>query len=156
MKKAFVAALALLASPLGAQGSSNEGLPGWLAGAWVMEDGADWADETWTPPRGGMMLGAARTGFGPDVNLWEFTRIERKPSGAVVFLAQPKGKAATEFPLAISGPVSIEFANPANDYPQRIRYERVGQLLIAEISRMDGSDAVRWQYRMTEQGAGER
>lgn len=156
MKKAFVAALALLASPLGAQGSSNEGLPGWLAGAWIMEDGADWADATWTSPRGGMMMGAVRTGFGPDVNVWEFTRIERKPGGAVVFLAQPKGKEVTEFPLAVSSPLSIEFANPAHDFPQRIRYERVGQLLIAEFSRMDGSDTVRMQFRMTEQGAGER
>ena len=41
----------------------------------------------------------------------------------------------------------IVFANPQHDYPQRIRYWRDGMDLNAEISTMDGSQAVRWHYR---------
>ena len=42
---------------------------------------------------------------------------------------------------------AVEFANPAHDYPQRIRYWRQGKLLMAEVSKMDGSKALRWNYR---------
>jgi hypothetical protein len=42
------------------------------------------------------------------------------------------------------------FANPAHDYPQRIRYWLEGNALNAEISRIDGSKTVRWTYRRTQ------
>ena len=150
--KTIFAALALLSGPLAAAPVSNAGLPDWMAGAWVMEDGAEWADETWTPPRGGNMLGAARSGFGPELTTWQSTRIQRKADGSLVLATQDKGGPATEFALVVSGPSSIEFANPAHTYPQRVRYERVGQLLIVELSKIDGSQAARWQYRLSAQG----
>ena len=137
-------ALLLAASPLAAE---DQGLPGWLAGAWSMESGARWADETWTTARGGMMIGASRSGFGPDLVEWEHSRIVRRADGGISLLTQPQGRLTTEFRMATMSETAIEFANPAHDYPQRIRYERVGQLLIAEVSKMDGSEAVRWQYR---------
>ena len=137
-------ALLLAASPLAAQ---DQGLPGWLAGAWSMESGARWADETWTTARGGMMIGASRSGFGPELAEWEHSRIVRRVDGGISLFAQPQGRSATEFRMATMSETAIEFANPAHDYPQRIRYERVGQLLIAEVSKMDGSEAMRWQYR---------
>ena len=37
--------------------------------------------------------------------------------------------------------------NPAHDYPQRIRYWRQGKLLMAEFSKLDGSQTERWNYR---------
>jgi hypothetical protein len=40
----------------------------------------------------------------------------------------------------------IIFANPAHDYPQRIRYWREGRLLMAETSKMDGSETQSWTY----------
>lgn len=40
----------------------------------------------------------------------------------------------------------IVFADPAHDYPQRIRYWRDGAMLRAEISKMDGSRVNRWAY----------
>ena len=122
-------------------------MPGWLAGAWAMENGARWADETWTTARGGMMIGASRSGFGPELAEWVHSRIVRRADGGISLFAQPQGRAPTEFRMATMSETAIEFANPAHDYPQRIRYERVGQLLIAEVSKMDGSEALRWQYR---------
>lgn len=124
-------------------------LPGWLAGTWALERGAEWADEMWMKPRGDSMLGIARHGFGPEVNGWDALRIVRK-GDSLTLIAQPKGGTAVEFPLAFASAEAIEFANPGNDFPQRIRYARAGQLLIIEQSRMDGSDAVRANYRPVE------
>ncbi|MFM5954324.1 MAG: DUF6265 family protein [Novosphingobium sp.] len=147
MKRLVAAALLLIAAPSLAQTVSRPQLPGWMAGTWMMEDGANWSDEVWTDPRGGMMLGLSRSGFGPQLQNWEVTQIRFKNDGTVSFFAQPQGKAAVEFPLVLISEEAIEFANPAHDYPQRIRYWRQGKLLMAEISRIDGSDAMRWNYR---------
>lgn len=146
MRFAFPFALALLAAPLLAQ-SPVQALPGWMAGTWMAEDGQDWADEIWTDPRGGVMVGIGRAGTGSQLGNVEVMRIETGLDGRPVFVAQPKGAPETRFPMVLVSEAAIEFANPAHDYPQRIRYARQGKLLIAEISMLDGSDAMRWQYR---------
>ena len=145
--KAWLAALALVTVPISAADGPPPPMPGWISGAWAMQDGQMWADEFWTPPRGGIMIGAGRMGGGAELREWEHTRILRKADGSLSFFAQPRGVPATEFPMVASSEQSIEFANPAHDYPQRIRYWREGNLLMAEISKMDGSDAQRWNYR---------
>ncbi len=129
------------------EAKSSEGLPVWLAGSWQMEDGANWAEELWTDPRDGMMLGIGRDGFGPKVQGWEVTRIVRKVDGSVAILAQVKGGQVVEFARSVSSDDAIEFTNPLHDYPQRIRYSRQGQLLVAETSLIDGSRPHRWLYR---------
>ncbi len=103
-------------------------LPGWLAGTWSMEQGAAWADEVWTTPRGDMMLGLARLGFGADVEVWQSTRIVRKPDGSLSYIAQTKGGAAVEYPAVVDSPYTIEFANSGHDFPQRIRFWREGRI----------------------------
>ncbi len=135
----------LAAVPVAA--ADDAGLPAFMAGTWMMEDGASWSDELWSDDKGGVMLGVARTGFGSDIKSWEMARIERKADGTISLFAQPRGGAATEFRQALRSADSVEFANPANDFPQRIRYWRQGKLLMAEISKLDGSGAVRWNYR---------
>lgn len=140
--------LALAAVPAPAQpGGPAARLPAWLAGYWQAQDGVAWADEMWNGPRGGSMQGIGRAGAGPQTQSWEAMRIATGPEGGLVFYAQPRGGAATAFPAVSIGEDAIEFANPRNDYPQRIRYWRQGQLLMAEISRIDGSDAQRWNFR---------
>ena len=152
------AALALvMTSPLAARTEPHPAepvgvaLPAWIAGTWAMQQGAQWADEVWLAPRGDSMIGMARAGFGPDVESWESIRIVRR-AGSLVLLAQPKGAAAIEFPLAFASAEAIEFANTANSFPQRIRYARAGQLLTIEQSRIDGSDAVWTNYRPVQTG----
>jgi hypothetical protein len=138
--------LALLATPLAAQ-PAGQALPEWLAGAWHSQEGANWADEVWVAPRGGMMQGIGRAGMGAQLQTWEFMRIARRADGTLVYLAQPRGVPPAEFPAVSIGEDAIEFANPAHDYPQRIRYWRQGQLLMAEIAKLDGSQAMRWNFR---------
>lgn len=139
------AALALLlaAAPI----TATTPLPAWLAGTWFREQGAAWAEQLWTPPRANQMLGISRDGFGPDVTNWSYLRIERAPDGVPVLVAHEKGGAVIRYPLAVASEAAIEFANPAQKFPQRIRYAREGQLLVLEVSKMDGSDAERWNYR---------
>ena len=147
MKTPLLLALLLAAAPLGAQTQADAVLPGWMAGTWAMEDGPEWADELWTDARGGLMLGLSRAGFGPQLRSWENVQIRLKADGTVSYFAQPQGQPMVEFPRVLVSTEAIEFANPAHDYPQRIRYWRQGNLLMAEISKLDGSDAQRWNYR---------
>ncbi len=51
-----------------------------------------------------------------------------------------------EFTAAEDEGDSVTFVNPANDYPQRIRYWREGEKLKAEISLEDGSNAMDWTF----------
>lgn len=143
---AMGALMMLVAAPLAAS-EAPAALPGWMAGAWE-QTGADgrWADEYWTPPRGTMMIGAARIGRGDAPAMFEHTRIVQKADGTLSFFAQPRGAPAAEFPMVAGGPAMIEFANAEHDYPQRIRYWRENGRLKARISLMDGSKAHDWDY----------
>ncbi|MGH6786032.1 MAG: DUF6265 family protein [Novosphingobium sp.] len=150
MKKLLFAALALAVTPAFAAEPEiplEPPLPAWMAGTWAMQDGAEWVDEIWTDPRGGMMIGVGRSGFGSELKSWEITRIVADKEGNLRYIARPGGENETVFPKVLESEEAIEFANPAHDYPQRIRYWRQGKLLMAEISKLDGSDAVRFNYR---------
>lgn len=122
-------------------------LPAWMTGAWQTGDAERWGDEYWTPPRGGMMIGAARIGRGEVLKEWESTRIAYDETGKLAYWAMPKGAPATKFSVTDQTPTSITFVNTAHDYPQRVRYWREGVLLKAEIALADGSKAVRFDYR---------
>ena len=53
----ILAAALTIGGPAPEVKSENEGLPAWLAGTWVLEDGSAWGDEVWMAPRGGAMIG---------------------------------------------------------------------------------------------------
>ena len=137
-------AVALVASQLAAEEPTP--FPAWLAGAWTLSDGERWTEEFWTHPRGGVMIGALREGQGETLRTWEAIRILRKPDGTLAYIPMPNGGAPVEFALVRQDARSIEFANPAHDFPQRIRYWRHGDRLHAEIALIDGSRAVSWSY----------
>ena len=146
LKLAF-AALIGLGLAAAAPGEQPTTMPDWMAGGWEQRNGELWVDEYWTPPRGGLMSGASRTGKDAKLMFWEQSRIERKSDGTLSYFAMPKGAPATEFKQAKSGPRVIEFVNLQHDYPQRIRYWREGNALKAEVSLSDGTKAETWTYR---------
>ena len=121
-------------------------LPGWMAGCWIEETGDAWTEECWTAARRGSMLGSGRVGTGASLRSWEVMQILGGPDG-LAFWAAPGGANRTRFALVSSTATEIVFANPANDYPQRIRYWRAGAMLKAEISLADGSKPMRWSFR---------
>ncbi len=135
----------LLPAPLATQ--QPDSLPDWMTGAWIETRDDSWTEEYWTPPRGGLMIGAGRNGKGKELLGWEATRIAVDKTGKIAFIAMPEGGAPTSFALERSDASSISFANPTHDYPQRVRYWREGDALLAEISLIDGSKAIRWKYR---------
>jgi len=145
--RSILAVLAVLPCLIAAPARATAAMPAWLAGNWTRQDGAAWAETTWTAPRDGLMLGMAWTGFGSHVESWESARIERAAGGEPVLVVQVRGGGAIRYNLAVASEAAIEFANAAQESTQRIRYSREGQLLVIETSRLDGSAAQRWNYR---------
>lgn len=147
MKRSLMALLLCLAAPAPA---CDEGppLPEWMAGAWGREDARGWADEYWTPARGGIMIGASRAGKGDTLKLWEQMRIQREADGTVVFWAVANGQTPVRFVAREKTADEIVFVNAEHDYPQRIHYWREGQELKAEISLIDGSNATQFSFKM--------
>lgn len=149
----FAWGVVLASTPLAAQSAEEPALPGWMAGCWEMREGDRWAEECWTIPRGGMMLGSGRAGTGDQVASWETMRIAlAEPSGdgaaiKMAFVAAPGGTGWTVFAWRPDQDQGVAFHNAANDYPQRVRYWREGELLNAETSLEDGSRAIRWTFR---------
>lgn len=137
--------LASIGVPSGAQAQEAR-LPDWLAGCWEMRDGERWAEECWTIPRGDMMIGSARSGAGDVVSSFEHMRIERGEGGKFTLLASPGGNSWTPFASTAYPGKGVTFVNTANDFPQRVRYWREGELLKAEISLEGGGQAVRWTF----------
>ena len=147
MGKALAAILAMAVSTGFSVGPSTANL-GWLAGHWVQDGKNGWAEESWTPPRGGVMLGTGLTGKLDEAKSFEFMRIAESPThGRPVFWGSPGGRAPVPFPLAMEGRQAVTFENPKHDYPTRISYRREGKMLIATTSGPGGSNPQTWRYR---------
>ncbi|MGZ8379848.1 MAG: DUF6265 family protein [Gemmatirosa sp.] len=126
---------------------------GWLTGCWERRDGATLTEEQWTAPRGGVLLGAARTVRGDTLREWEFSRIYEAADGALVYAAQPSGKPATEFRMARPASATaatwtaLTFENRATDFPQVVRYRAQGRdSLLAQIEGPRGGQTQRVDY----------
>lgn len=130
----------------------------WLAGYWLDCSRGREASETWSDPRAGLQVGHAmtvrngRSGF-------EFARIAPLQDGVLAYVAQPGGAAPTPFRLIESGPQRVVFANPANDFPHRILYQRTvsasGDVLTARIegANDDETRSVEWIFNKAELNA---
>lgn len=119
----------------------------WLAGSWGENADGRWTEEYWTIARGGVMLGASRSGRGETLREFEFLRVQAVEVGSLAYIAQPGGGAPVAFRLVQHDAMSATFENAAHDYPQRIRYVRKGDVMTATISKIDGSKARSWMYR---------
>ncbi len=95
---------------------------GWLAGSWEGRDGSGLEmEELWTTPKGGAMLGLHRDVKDGRMASFEFLRIESGAEG-IAYLASPRGRPATAFPLKESVAKRVVFENLKHDFPQRILY----------------------------------
>ena len=119
----------------------------WLSGGWVAKDGDKWTEEWWTPPRGGVMMGAGFSGRGDKAGSFEHMRIMADQDGSIGFFGMPGGAPAVRFPLIRTGKGEAVFGNAAHDYPQRIRYRMEGETLVATVSLIDGSNAQSWTFK---------
>ncbi|MGZ8285158.1 MAG: DUF6265 family protein [Allosphingosinicella sp.] len=119
----------------------------WLSGSWLSESGDTWTQESWTAPRGGMMLGTGSSGRGSEARDWEHMRIAPDETGVLSFWGSPRGAPAVPFRLVSITATQAVFENARHDYPQRIAYRREGATLIATISLANGSKPVSWRYK---------
>ena len=103
-----------------------------LSGCWSRIAGTRVVEERWMPPRAGTMLGMARTVRGDTLVEWEFIRLFER-NGKLVYAAQPSGQEPAEFESESVEGNAITFANPAHDFPQRIKYRAIGDSLHARI-----------------------
>ena len=143
----MIALMMLLAAAV----ADEPALPEWMAGCWEERQGERWTEECWTEPRAGLMLGSARSGEGERLISWEAMQIVRNQSTGskrvpMAFWAAPNGTGRTMFTWRTGG-AGVTFHNASNDYPQRVRYWRDGDLLKAEIAMADGSKPMRWTFR---------
>ncbi|HVS02327.1 MAG TPA: DUF6265 family protein, partial [Thermoanaerobaculia bacterium] len=103
----------------------------WMTGSWEGTSGEVRMEEHWTAPAGGLMVGMHRD-VGEGRSFFEFLRLEETAAG-ITYLASPRGRPATPFPLVEVGEQRAVFANPEHDFPQRIVYWREGARLCARI-----------------------
>jgi hypothetical protein len=148
MKSLIIAAAVALSAATGATCQDAPEFPEWMTGAWDHADGESWADEYWTPPRGGIMIGASRSGEGEKLQFWEHMRIVREADDRLAFWAIASDQKPVRFVTVKKTAEEIVFENPAHDYPQRIRYWREGKELKAQISLIDGSKANNFSFTM--------
>lgn len=146
MLTTLILAPLILAAPQDAVSQSVDDL-GWMAGYWLDCSGGREASETWSDPRHGLMVGHAVTVRGGRAG-FEVSHIRAGADGRPAYVAQPGGAPPTVFALAEAGPERAVFANPDNDFPQRIVYARDGEALTARIEgEIDGqARSLDWRF----------
>jgi hypothetical protein len=145
------AALILQAAPVTADRLS------WMSGYWLSCDGGREVSETWSDPRGGLMLGTALTLEGGKVTTFESSRISAATSegGNVAYFAGVNGAPPVAFAAKEASGTKVVFENAAHDFPQRVIYERTGDVLNARIEGHmgDRDQSMSWSYRKAELNA---
>lgn len=112
----------------------------WLSGCWASIDGEAGSGETWTAPAGGTLLGVSRTVKRGKTVAHEFMQIRETGPGQIAFIALPSGQKEASFPLVrLSGQEAV-FENPQHDFPQRVIYRRVGDLLTGRVEGSEGGE----------------
>jgi hypothetical protein len=112
---------------------------GWLAGCWESRNGGQVIMEMWSPPAGGLMVGASRTVAGGQARAWEHLRL-RSDGEALVYTAIPSGQTETDFRSTAITDTSFVVENPEHDFPQRITYTRINADSAAALVEAKGPD----------------
>lgn len=131
---------------LAAAAPATSSIPAFLSGCWATHKSDNWAQECWMQPKAGLMIGASRQGEGETLKSWEWMNIQEADDGSITFRASPNGEPSASFKAEQVTATSVRFINAANDYPQRITYTLKAGELQAEISKLDGGNAIRWTY----------
>lgn len=96
-----------------------------MAGCWGLVTNGRQIEEHWLAPAGGSLVGVSRTVAGGKTTEYEFMQIRDLPDG-LTYTAKPSGQPEASFRVSSLTADEVVFENPAHDFPQRIRYRRVG------------------------------
>jgi hypothetical protein len=115
-----------------------------MAGYWLScEEGRETA-ENWIGAGTGVLLGTNLSG-----GVFEFLRIADNGAGGLSYFSMPNGRSpATAFAMTANADQRAVFENPAHDFPQRIIYERDGDVMVARIEGpMNGRvESMQWRF----------
>ncbi|MBI2686780.1 MAG: hypothetical protein HYX27_10725 [Acidobacteria bacterium] len=104
-----------------------------MSGCWA----GDGVEEQWNQPRGGQMMGLARTLRGERVVFSEFMRIQLK-DGVLVYTPRIGTKAPpVDFKAIKQSATEVVFENAEHNFPQRIIYRQTQGGLFARIEGKD-------------------
>ncbi|WP_414496322.1 DUF6265 family protein [Stenotrophomonas maltophilia] len=117
--------LLLAAAPVPATTPSKIEQLAWLAGCWQLDGQPAGAGEQWSSLAGGTLLGSSRSVRDGRTVGFEFMQLRQHDDGRLVLTALPSGQNATDFTATALDEHEAVFENPANDFPQRIRYRRL-------------------------------
>jgi hypothetical protein len=95
------------------------------------------------------MLGMNRTRSRGRVVMFEFLRIVAR-GDSIFYIAMPRGRGGTSFPLVERSEARVVFENPGHDFPQRVIYwrEKPGELRARVEGRMDDKPVgEEWRWR---------
>lgn len=119
----------------------------WIVGVWQPTSPGG-PTEIWAAPEHGTLRGFSVSHQEDAVDEFELLAIEQH-ARSVVYLARPNGLTpSTPFALVEIGPASVVFANPDNDFPQRIGYQRTADQLTAWIEGPgpEGTRRISWTW----------
>ena len=111
----------------------------WLVGCWATPDRT--AQEVWVVDSDRTLAGFSVAVENDRVTFYEILSITPGDDGTFVYTAHPAGQNSASFIATTVTKNSVLFSNPDHDYPQEIRYERLGHRLNASISLLGGSNA---------------
>lgn len=115
-------------------------LPTWLVGCWESEDGRSL--EAWSQDDGETLIGFSSIVSEGKVSFYELMSIRLHGNGQLVFTAYPSNQPGGAFPAVRQSTQGVVFQNAEHDYPQRIRYRRSGEQLVADIALSNGGQQV--------------
>src|SRR3954453_2198381 len=78
-------------------------MPDWMAGTWGSERDGVRMEEHWTRGKGDLMIGMHEDVLANGKTSFEFLRIEKR-DGKLVYLAMPRARPETPFPLTSATP----------------------------------------------------
>jgi hypothetical protein len=121
----LLAAAIVMTLPLAIQKTATTSDVAFISGCWKLEANGRTIEEHWLAPSGGSLMGVSRTVAGGKTVEYEFLQIRDMPDG-LTYIAKPSGQAEASFKVLSNTADEVVFENPTHDFPQRIRYRRVG------------------------------
>lgn len=120
----------------------------WVAGYWLSCENGRQTAEVWINGGGSDLAVGVNLNGAPPKQSFEFMRLATV-EGRLAFIASPDAAPQTVFPLkSLSGSRAV-FENLAHDFPQRVIYERAGDLLKARIEGVENGEeqGMDWTFR---------
>lgn len=126
----------------------------WMSGSWGGTQGPLKLEEHWSTPAGGLMVCMHKDVRDGKAVSFEFLRIVQR-GDSLVFVALPRGRNETPFPMKEMSDRRVVFENLEHDFPQRVLYwsDRKGTLSARVEGTIDGkAESEQWTWRPVKQG----